>query len=332
MSLIPFRRRREPPAEDRNYTDAITEAIINASADSAASGYVAALEVAAGHLSRAFAAALVAGPEAALFEPDVMARIGRDLVEIGEAVWYRVGRMLYHAEAYTILPNGRYDISGPRPARVAPDMVLHVRWNVQSETGRGISPLGAAQTLRDMQRKLEMALADEAGAATGYLLPVPTDGESSIVDQLRKDIADLKGRIAVIETTRTWAGSPVDAPRRDYELTRLGPNTPMSVVQLYEVAHRHVLAACGLPVQLATDSDGTAQREAWRRYLHGTVSPLGRLVTTAAGRAGMSIALDWAQLFASDISGRARAFQSLVGGGMSIEQAAAASGLLDTED
>jgi len=318
--------------EDRNYSDAITEAIINASADSAASGYVAALEVAAGHLSRAFAAGLVTGSNAALFPPDVMARIGRSLVEVGEAVWYRVGRMLYYADAYTILPNGRYDISGPRPAQVRPENVLHARWNVDSATGRGISPLGAAQTLRDMQRRLEGALRDESGAATGYLLPVGSDGQAANIASLKDDINELKGRIGVIETARTWTGSPSDAPRREFELIRLGPNTPLAVVNLYEAAHRHVLAACGLPIQLATDSDGTAQREAWRRYLHGTVAPLGRLVTTAAARAGVPFDLDWSQLFASDISGRARAFQSLVGGGMSIEAAAAASGLLDTED
>jgi len=35
---------------------------------------------------------------------------------------------------------------------------------------------------------------------------------------------------------------------------------------------------------------------------------------------------------ASDISGRARAFQSVVGGGMDVSKAAALSGLLETEE
>lgn len=41
--------------------------------------------------------------------------------------------------------------------------------------------------------------------------------------------------------------------------------------------------------------------------------------------------IDWDQLFASDISGRARAFQSLVNGGMEIAAAAAAAGPLTQE-
>ena len=40
------------------------------------------------------------------------------------------------------------------------------------------------------------------------------------------------------------------------------------------------------------------------------------------------LALDWHELRASDIPGRARAFQSLVGGGMYIQQVAQVSGVL----
>ena len=44
----------------------------------------------------------------------------------------------------------------------------------------------------------------------------------------------------------------------------------------------------------------------------------------------MSLSFD--SLMASDIMGRARAFQSMVGGGMEIERAASLSGLMMTED
>ena len=40
------------------------------------------------------------------------------------------------------------------------------------------------------------------------------------------------------------------------------------------------------------------------------------------------VVLDWQELRARDISGRARAFQSMVGGGMDIAKAAALSGLM----
>ena len=40
------------------------------------------------------------------------------------------------------------------------------------------------------------------------------------------------------------------------------------------------------------------------------------------------ITLDWMELRAGDIAGRARAFQSMVGGGMDVAKAAAAAGLM----
>lgn len=320
--------------EDRNYSDVVTNALINAAADTMSDGYVAALEVAAGQLSRAFAAATVPPLLEAVFTPDVLAQMGRSIVESGEAVWYRVGRRLIRAVNYS-LSGGVYDVSGASGTirRVAAERVVHARWNVDTASNRGVAPLQSARMLRDMQSKLEMSLGQEAGAAVGYLLPIPQDGAAGTVEQLRKDLADLKGRIAVVETTRGgWSDGTGGAPRRDYDLARMGANFPSGNVALYQAAHNAVLAACGYPVQLATDSDGTAQREAWRRYLHGTVAPLGRLIETAARAAGLPLALGWDNLFASDVMGRARAFQSLVNGGMSLEAAAAASGILNVED
>ena len=43
------------------------------------------------------------------------------------------------------------------------------------------------------------------------------------------------------------------------------------------------------------------------------------------------LALRFDDLYASDLSGRARAFQSMIGGGLPIEQAAALSGLVVPE-
>ena len=44
------------------------------------------------------------------------------------------------------------------------------------------------------------------------------------------------------------------------------------------------------------------------------------------------LALDFSALFASDLSGRARAFQSMVGGGMDVGKAAALAGLMVNDD
>ncbi len=263
-----------------------------------------------------------------------MTQIGRQLVEQGEACWFRVGRVLRRADNYEFQPNGRYTLSLPGGVRSEPsDRVFHVRWNIDVASSRGVAPLSAARTLRLMMQRLEQALADEGNAAVGYLLPVPTDGASGTVDDLKKNLAELRGRIAVVETTRGgWGEGGSAAPTRDFALARLGPDYPQASVQLFAAAREAVLAACGYPVQLVQAADGTAQREAWRRYLHGTVAPLGRLVTAEAARIGLPVTIDFDTLFASDIQGRARAFQSLVGAGMSLDEAAAASGILTPEE
>ena len=81
---------------------------------------------------------------------------------------------------------------------------------------------------------------------------------------------------------------------------------------------------------ISARSDGTAVREAWRRYAHAFLTPVGEIVAAELGEKldAPGLALDFSSLFASDITGRARAFGSMVQAGMDIERAAGLSGLL----
>ena len=81
-----------------------------------------------------------------------------------------------------------------------------------------------------------------------------------------------------------------------------------------------VQPACGFNAALWGGSQAAAVREAWRLALFGVLSPLGKLEDT--------VTLSWQELRASDLSGRARAFQSLVGGGKTVEEATAIAGLM----
>ena len=77
-------------------------------------------------------------------------------------------------------------------------------------------------------------------------------------------------------------------------------------------------------------TEGATAREAFRQFLHSGLRPIARLVEIEA-RQKLEIpdlAFDFETLFASDVQGRARAFQSLVGGGMDITKAASVSGIL----
>lgn len=325
--------------EDRaNYTDAITEAILDNSTDTASNAYVSGLEIAASALARAFASATVSGPEARFFDPNTLSLIGRRLVEAGEAIWYREGEILIRGDLYTILAGGLYQIDRGGPYQqvssvIPADRVFAARWNTDYNSGRGISPLGLARSLHNLMSRLESSMASEAGATTGYLLPIPADGDAGNVATLKQDLKNLNGQIAVVESTRGgWGDGPSGAPRRDFVLARLGADFPQGNVDLFTRAEETILAACGYPVQLVRGGDGSGQREAWRRYLHGTITPLARLVETAARRIGLRIELSFESLFASDIAGRARAFQSLVQAGMDLTEAATQSGLLIEDD
>ena len=74
---------------------------------------------------------------------------------------------------------------------------------------------------------------------------------------------------------------------------------------------------------------GTASREAFRRFLHLTITPIADVVAgQLEEQTGEVVTFSFDRLFASDIQGRARAFQSMVGGGMPVEKTAQLSGLL----
>ena len=127
-------------------------------------------------------------------------------------------------------------------------------------------------------------------------------------------------------------GAPGSAPQDDWKASRLGPNPPTGEVQLLGEAFREVAAAVGVPLSLFTDSDGTGQRESYRRFLHATIVPLSRVVAAElSAKLDGEVTLSFDRLFAGDLSGRARAFQSLVGGGMDPGRAAGLAGLMESE-
>ena len=87
--------------------------------------------------------------------------------------------------------------------------------------------------------------------------------------------------------------------------------------------------ACGVPISLVTDADGTSQREAYRRWYATSVKALGDLVAAElSAKLETEIALDFTHLYAHDLAGRAQAFQKLIAGGMSVDQAVSVSGLV----
>lgn len=352
MKLLPFRRGRAEPAPEARqqgpYTDAITAAIIAASGTRAAADVqtTAAVEIAAGVISRAFATAKVEGTDMA--DPPTLSAIARDMVSSGQALYVLSGDRSELLPVSSFDINGgasrstwRYDLETPTPGggrmagRYSWQTVLHARYSFDAvQPWIGIGPLGRAKTGADLYARLEASLRDESGTTVGYLLPVPVDGMDATVAALKEDLAKLAGRTSIVETTAGgWGEGRLSAPRNDYQPQRLGPAPPQSTVELHSAATLAVLALCGVPIELVQHAEGTGQREAWRRFLHGTLQPIGEIIAVELTRLAMRpVTISHAALFASDIAGRARAFQSLVGAGMSVADAAMQAGLLNEEE
>ena len=71
-------------------------------------------------------------------------------------------------------------------------------------------------------------------------------------------------------------------------------------------------------------------RGSYRRFLFATIAPLGRLVAVELSeKLGDDVALDREELRAAEITGRARAYQSLVGAGLGPARAVELAGPAD---
>ena len=85
----------------------------------------------------------------------------------------------------------------------------------------------------------------------------------------------------------------------------------------------------GLNAALWMGGQAAAVREAWRLCLFSVLAPLGKLVESELqDKLDDEVSLSWQELRASDLSGRARAFQSMVGGGMTVAEAVSVAGLM----
>ena len=168
-------------------------------------------------------------------------------------------------------------------------------------------------------------------------MPVPADGgdgsEDDPLAQLKRDIRAGRGKALLVETTASgWGEGRGAAPLGDWQARRLGPNPAQHSIPTLERATALILGAAGCPPGLFEPrADGTAQREALRRWHLGTVLPLARLLETELSEkleADVRLTFDNYPL---DLAGRAQAFQKLVAGGMSVTEALATSGLLGNE-
>ena len=346
--MWPFKRREV--RESQPFTDAVVEAIVATAGGTVAAdpSAIAALEAATSFYVGAFAGATVTGDMAEVVTPRARALIARDLIRRGESVHLiEVDR-----GRVRLLPAGSWDVRGTWRERswfyrvdlfgpsgnvtrfVSSASVIHARYAVDpSRPWHGISPLGWARATGTLAANLEKRLGEETGGKVAHLLPIPQDGGDGSEDDplagLKKDLAAAQGGTVLVETTSAgWGEGRMSAPMRDWRPSRIGADPPPVLPGLRKDVFDAVLSACGVPVSLVTDADGTSQREAFRRWLTTAAQPLGELVATElSAKLEAEVGFDFTGLYAHDLAGRAQAFQRLVAGGMVLERAFAISGL-----
>ena len=350
-------RRREKRSAGGGYSDAVVAAIeAQAAAKVADASSTAAVEAVAGMLSRAFAdAEVIAEPWAAeAVTPFWLMQVGRSLIREGAslsvvemggdgtpdlvpaAFWNFEALSTpgaereadWHARVTTYGPSSSYT------RLLSRDRLVYVRWGTSPGTRyRGRGPTSWAHLTARLSGEAERSLGDEAAGPLAQIVPIPQDGGDGDDDDplasLKADIGAARGKAVLTETTAAgWGEGKASAPLADWKAHRLGPAPPEAMVRVAEDAFSRMVAACGASVSLFTDADGTAQREAWRRWHLGTVQPLAKLLGHELSlrlETTVKLRLD---KYPTDLAGRASAFKALVTGGMDMAEAVAVSGLL----
>ena len=352
---------KKPETRESSYTDAFTRALLSAASGTASStaAGTGALESAAGWWARGLATASLAPEDRRLVcvTPEVLADIGRRLCRYGESLHLIdvAGGMPRLIPAWSWDVQGSPDpetwrylvtLAGPSTTEsrtVRAESVLHVRYATDpGRPWRGVSPLGWAAVTGALAGAVEASLRDESGGPVGSIMPVPEGqtpgadeaGANPEVDPLAPLTAAIRaaaGRILVMETTAGGYGDKAGAPGRDWKAERFGPAPPDSMPTIRDCVERSIYAATGIPGPLVSDrGDGTAGREALRRLVATTLQPLGRIIA-AELRAKLhpGAELSFGSIAAADITGRARAWRTLIGreGTMPVDRASELTGL-----
>ena len=315
------------------YTDTVLR-ILQGRADGGAVDVLstAAVEIAAGWLSRSFAGVTVEGSPhvRAAMTPSVLAAVGRSLVRAGEYLAViDVGPggavRLFQASAWTIAGGVDPDTWTVRASIPAPDGMLervlpwsgciYVAWGgdpMQPHKARG--PVEFACETARLLAATDHGLADEIGGPTGQVVAVPGGREEDDLGDTAATIGKLRGGVMLAETSAgAYGGGAAEAPRQDWALKRVGGTPPVSTVTAQRQAVQDVMAACGLPSALHNTGDGTAAREGLRRWTMGTMIPLLRILcaeTELKLEGECSFAYDTYPL---DMVGRSKVYMTLRG-------------------
>ena len=357
----PWQSKPEKRESGGDFSDAVVRLIESQAAGTAAdAASTAAVEAAAGSLSRAFTSAKVSGPDwlRETVTPEFLAQVGRDLVRSGRSMHYI---KMNGAGLVSLIPASSWHFEGGEDPKdwtvrvttygpstsitrnIPRDGVVFVRWGgAPGQRYVGVGPLRWASTTARLQSETERSLADEAGGPVGNILTVPagTDGgddeDGDPMAALKGDIRSARGKALLLETTASgYDTGRTGAPARDWKPERLGPKPPDSLAMIRKDTFNAVLAACGISPALYSDQGaGPAQKAAYQRFILLTVEPLATLLEhELTERLEVAVKLDFTALRGNeDVLARAQSLRRFVESGIELEKALALSGLLAVGD
>lgn len=316
-----------------------------------------AVELSVGFYARAFAAGVVEASDRVkrFFPSSVLASIVRDMMEQGESIWgiditpemQRIQRL--HAVVCYGGANPRdwkYRAILPGPSkqthyRGLADGVLHFRYASRSESPwRGQAPHELADLSTTAYKGNLAVLSQEMRTPVGSIITAPMQrdgvgekksdafGMNVSENEAASRFHDARGRLLLIEqSASTWGDK--GTPARDIVPHRMGPEPPAELITMLSDLRMSIANMYGVPsALLESQTSSTGQREAWRRFLHGSVQPVANTVADEIReKLGGDVSINFDALYASDIMGRARAYGSLINAKMDDAEARKFTGL-----
>ena len=343
----------QPEKRSGAYSDGVLRLLL-----SRASGTVkgdpsalSALETASGLWSRSLSIARVEPQDEVTraITPSFLADVGRSIVRHGSSIWAITvtnGRVvLTEASGWDITGGSdpaswRYRLelaapSGSGSIFMPSEGVLHFFWGHEPDRPwAGVPPLGFAASSAASAAGLEQRLSEELGGPVAHLLPIPSDGGDGSNDDhlsdLKSDIAGARGSAVLVETTAAaWGEGRAASPQSDWKAQRLGADPPEALVRLRSEGSMAVVSACGIPPSLMTsNSDGSAQRESFRRFGVSVRAKAKEIAFELSAKLDRDITLNLDEMRADDRVGMARVVKNLVDAGFSIEDASKAAMLV----
>ena len=325
-----------------SYADQIVARLLASAGGASDGGALAALETASRWWGSGLSSATVTPSNIALtaITPSVLDTIGRALCRSGESLHVIAvsnGRvMLTPTASWSVHGSDdpatwfyRATLSGPDTSRtitLPAASVLHIRYAPHpSRPWKGRSPVTLAIDTARVAGLLETATAGELNFTQQQVLtPRRNQGDFAPVDTLGPETIDK-----IVRAFSEHVSSDAFVIPADLTAQRLGPEPPDSFALLRDRFENSILSMCGLPPALvASRGTGTALRESFRQVLHSLLKPLGALVVEELReKLHPEAALSFDALRAGDITGSARAFGSLVTGGLTPKSAAEVVGL-----